>query len=159
MIYFNHAAISPPPLETIRAIEAHLKDVHENGSVNFQSWLAVKEQARELLARLLGARPEQVAFMRNTSDALSTVANGLNWKPGDNIVTFRREFPSNIYPWLRVRDAFGVEVRMCEEREGRVDLDELESFIDHRTRIVAISHVQFASGYRVDLERLGRAAR
>jgi cysteine desulfurase/selenocysteine lyase len=158
-IYFNHAAVSPPPITTIRAIEAQLKDVHENGSKNFRSWLAVKERARELLANLIGARPDQVAFMRNTSDALSTVANGLTWGAGDNIVTFSREFPSNIYPWLRVRDAFGVEVRMCEEREGRVDLAELESLIDHNTRIVAISQIQYASGFRTDLERLGRAVR
>src|SRR6478672_1773813 len=158
-VYLNHAAVSPPPTTTIHAVEAQLRDVHENGSLNFQSWLAVKEQARELLARLLGARVEQVAFVRNTSDALSTVANGLAWKPGDNIVTFRGEFPSNVYPWLRVRDAFGVEVRMCEEREGRVDLDQLENLIDDKTRVVAISHVQFASGFRADLERLGHAAR
>ena len=159
MIYFNHAAISPPPLETIRAIEAHLKDVHENGSINFRDWLAVKEQARKLLADLLGARPEQVAFMRNTSDALSTVANGLKWRRGDNIVTFSREFPSNIYPWLRVRDAFGVEVRMCDERDARIDFAELANLIDHNTRVVAISHVQYGSGFRMDLERLGRVAR
>ena len=158
-IYFNHAAVSPPPITSIQAVEAQLRDVHENGSANFRSWLAVKEQARELLAGLLGARPEQVAFMRNTSDSLSTVANGIAWQPGDNIVTFNREFPSNIYPWLRLRDAFGVEVRMCEEREGRIDVSELEGLIDHKTRLVAISHVQYASGFRVDLERLGRAAR
>ena len=97
--------------------------------------------------------------MRNTSDSLSTVANGIAWRPGDNIVTFSREFPSNVYPWLRIRDAFGVEVRMCEEREGRIDISELESLIDHKTRVVAISHVQYASGFRTDLERLGRAAR
>lgn len=158
-VYFNHAAVSPPPITSIRAVEAQLRDVHENGSINFRSWLAVKEDARKLLANLLGARPGQVAFVRNTSDALSTVANGLNWRPGDNIVTFSNEFPSNVYPWLRIRDVFGVEVRMCEERENRIDLSELESLIDDRTRIVAISHVQFASGFRVDLERLGRVAR
>ena len=158
-VYFNHAAVSPPPITTIRAVEAQLRDVHENGSANFRSWLAVKEQARELLAGLLGARPEQVAFMRNTSDSLSTVANGIAWRPGDNIVTFSHEFPSNIYPWLRIRDAFGVELRMCEEREGRIDISELERLIDHKTRVVAISHVQYASGFRVDLERLGHAAR
>ena len=159
LIYFNHAAISPPPTPTIRAIEAQLKDVHENGSLNFRSWIAVKEDARKLLANLLGARPEQVAFVRNTSDALSTVANGLNWRAGDNIVTFSHEFPSNIYPWLRVRDAFGVEVRMCDEHDGRIDLSELEGLIDDHTRIVAISHVQYASGFRTDLERLGQVAR
>src|SRR5918996_1663297 len=124
-IYFNHAAISPPPITTIRAVEAQLKDVHKNGSTNFRSWLAVKERTRELLAGLLGARPEQVALVRNTSDALSTVANG-------------------------------VEVRMCEEREGRIDRGEFERLIDQNTRVVAISHVQYASGFRSDLERLGR---
>ena len=158
-IYLNHAAISPPPITTIRAVEAQLRDVHENGSANFRSWLAVKEDARKLLAELLGARPEQVAFMRNTSDSLSTVANGMTWRSGDNIVTFSREFPSNIYPWLRIRDAFGVELRMCEERNGRIDLAEFESLIDDRTRVVAVSHVQYASGFRTDLERLGRVSR
>jgi selenocysteine lyase/cysteine desulfurase len=104
-------------------------------------------------------RPEQVAFVRNTSDALSTVANGLNWRAGDNIVTFSHEFPSNIYPWLRIRDVFGVEVRMCADRDGRIDLAEFESLIDDHTRIVAVSHVQYASGFRTNLERLGRVAR
>jgi cysteine desulfurase/selenocysteine lyase len=158
-IYLNHAAVSPPPISTVKAVEAQLRDVVENGSLNFRSWIAVKERARQLMADLLGARVEQLAFTRNTSDGLSTVANGLQWRPGDNIVTFRHEFPSNIYPWLRLRDAFGVEVRMCEEREGRIDLKELGNLIDARTRVVAISHVQYASGFRADLERLGRLAR
>lgn len=157
--YLNHAAVSPLPTTTVQAVESQLRDVRENGSANFRDWLATKEQARELLANLLGARPEQVAFMRNTSDALSSVANGLTWRPGDNIVTFSREFPSNIYPWLRIRDAFGVEVRMCEERNGRIDLEELGNLIDTNTRVVAVSHVQFASGFRLDLERLGRIVR
>lgn len=158
-IYLNHAAISPPPTTTIRAVEAQLRDVQELGSTDYRDWLAVKEQARTLLAKFLGARPDQVAFMRNTSDALSTVANGLEWRPSDNIVTFAREFPSNIYPWLRIRDNFGVEVRMCEEHSGRIDFSELQALIDDHTRVVAISHVQYASGFRTDLERLGRVAR
>ena len=158
-IYLNHAAVSAPPIPTINAIKSQLADVSENGSINFRKWLAVKESARQLLAEMLGARPEQVAFMRNTSDGLSTVANGLNWRAGDNLVTFRLEFPSNLYPWLRLRDALGVEVRVCEEHDGRVDVDELIRLIDGRTRIVAISQVQYASGFRADLERIGRVAR
>ena len=158
-IYLNHAAVSPPPLKAIEAIQSQLRDVSENGSVNFRDWVAVKESARKRLAAMLGASPEQIAFTRNTSDGLSTVANGLDWRPGDNLVTFRNEFPSNIYPWLRVRDALGVEVRMCEERDGRIDLDEFIGLMDSRTRLVAISQVQYASGFRADLERLGRAAR
>jgi selenocysteine lyase/cysteine desulfurase len=158
-VYLNHAAISAPPTPTINAIQSQLADVTENGSVNFRKWLAVKERARQLVAGMLGARPEQVAFMRNTSDGLSTVANGLDWRPGDNLVTFRHEFPSNLYPWLRLREAMGVEVRVCEEREGRVDTDQLLRLIDNKTRIVAISQVQYASGFRADLERIGRVAR
>lgn len=157
--YLNHAAVSSLPLPTLQAVEAQIRDVHENGSVNFQDWLSTKEEARRLLAGLLAARPEQIAFMRNTSDALSTVANGLAWRKGDNVVTFRGEFPSNIYPWLRLREAFGVEVRMCEEHGGRIDFDELASLVDQNTRVVTISHVQYASGFRMDLERLGRLAR
>jgi cysteine desulfurase/selenocysteine lyase len=158
-IYMNHAAVAPPPTPTVEAVEAQLRDVAQNGSLNYRSWVAVKERARQMAAEMIGARPEQIAFMRNTSDGLSTVANGLHWQQGENVVTFRREFPSNIYPWLRLREAFGVEVRMCEEHDGRINLDELIDLIDDRTRVVAISQVQYGSGFRADLERIGRAAR
>src|SRR5688500_20251745 len=78
--YLNHAAVSPLPLPTLQAVETQLKDVHENGSVNFQDWLSVKEQARRLLAGLLSARPEQAASIRHTSDALSAVAHARHWR-------------------------------------------------------------------------------
>jgi selenocysteine lyase/cysteine desulfurase len=158
-VYLNHAAVSPPPATTIQAVKAQLDDVAENGSVNYRNWVATKQRARKLAADIIGARPEQIAFMRNTSDGLSTVANGLSWRAGDNIVTFQNEFPANIYPWLRLREAFGVEVRMSEERDGRFNIEELINLIDGRTRVIAISQVQYASGSRADLERLGRAAR
>jgi cysteine desulfurase/selenocysteine lyase len=159
VVYLNHAAIAPPPVPTLEAVASQIKDVAENGSLHYRSWVAVKERARKLAAEMIGAQSHQLAFMRNTSDGLSTIANGLRWRAGDNLVTFRREFPSNIYPWLRLREALGVEVRFCEERDGRVDLEELIGLIDSHTRIVAISHVQYASGFRANLERLGRAAR
>ena len=157
-VYLNHAAVSPPPLPAIEAIQAQLRDVAEHGSINYRNWVATKERARSLVANMIGARPEQIAFMRNTSDGLSTVANGLRWRPGDNLVTFRNEFPSNVYPWLRLRESQGVEVRMCEERDGRIDVEEMIGLIDGKTRILAISQVQYASGFRLDLERLARAA-
>lgn len=159
VVYLNHAAVSPPPVPTIEAVAAQIKDVAANGSLNYRRWVAVKERARRLAAEMLGARTEQIAFMRNTSDGLSAIANGLRWQSGDNIVTFRREFPSNIYPWLRVRDAHNVEVRFCEETDGRVDTEGLIALIDDHTRVVAISHVQYGSGFRADTERIGRAAR
>ena len=158
-VYLNHAAVSPLPVPTIEAVESQLRDVHKNGSINFRDWLGVKQSARVLLAELLNARPEQVAFTRNTSDGLSTVANGISWQSGDNIVTFKHEFPSNIYPWLRITQTLGVELRTCDEHNGRIDLDELASLVNQQTKVIAISQVQFASGFRVDLERLGKLAR
>ena len=159
VVYLNHAAVSPPPKKTIEAVTAQMKDVAENGALHYRQWVAVKERARKLAAEMVHARPEQIAFMRNTSDALSTIANGLTWREGENVVTFRGEFPSNVYPWLRLREAHNVEVRFCEERDGRLDLEELLSLIDKATRLVAISQVQYGSGFRADLERIGRAAR
>jgi selenocysteine lyase/cysteine desulfurase len=158
-VYLNHAAVSAPPTSTLQAINNQFNDVSQHGSLHFRSWVATKERCRKVIAGMMNARREQIAFMRNTSDCISTIANGFKWQTGDNIVTYEHEFPSNIYPWLRARDTRGVEVRMCKEREGRVDVDQIVDLIDDKTRIVAISHVQYSSGYRADLERLGRAAR
>lgn len=108
---------------------------------------------------MLGGHACDVAFTRNTTDGLSAVAAGLAWESGDNIVSFVNEFPANYYPWRSVRDRFGVELRLCREVNGRLDIEELISMIDSRTRLVAVSAVQYSSGFRLDLERVGRASR
>lgn len=158
-VYLNSAAVAPLPTISVEAVNRQLRDVSENGSMNYPEWIDTKNRARELLAAMLSVRAEQIAFMRNTSDGLATIANGLNWKSGENIVIFEREFPANFYAWRRIRDAFGIELRTCPERNGRIDLDEFIGLIDGKTRLVAISAVQFASGFRADLERIGKAAR
>jgi cysteine desulfurase/selenocysteine lyase len=157
--YLNSAAVAPLPVPAIEAVYSQLRDVSENGTVNYLEWVETKNRARQLVAEMLNVKPEQIAFMRNTSDGFSTVANGLKWQEGDNIVTFAKEFPANFYAWRRIRDAFGVELRLCGERNGRIDLDEFISLIDANTKIVSISAVQFASGFRADLEKIGAAAR
>lgn len=157
--YLNSAAVSPMPRTAIAAITAQLEDVAANGSANYQDWVDTKNRARGLLAGMLCVSPEQIAFMRNTSDGFSSIAGGLGWQAGDNVVSFEREFPANFYPWRRIRDEFGVQLRLCPERDGRIDLDEFVSLIDTDTRVVTISSVQYGSGYTADLERIGRAAR
>ena len=156
--YLNSAAVAPIPTVSVEAVHRQLKDVSENGTVNYQDWINTKNRARDLAAKMLNVRAEQIAFMRNTSDGISSVANGLKWQKGDNIVSFLREFPANFYPWRRIRDAFGVELRLCPERNGRIDLDEFIGLIDEKTKVVAISAVQFASGFRADLKRIGQEA-
>lgn len=158
-VYLNSAAVAPLPVVAVEAVNRQLRDVCENGSAHFMDWVATKNRARQIVAAMLQVKPEQIAFVRNTSDGFSTVANGLKWNAGDNIVSFEREFPANFYAWRRIRDAFGVELRLCPERDGRIDSDEFISLIDADTRLVAISAVQFASGFRADLERIGRVAR
>ena len=157
--YLNAAAVSPIPVTAIEAIDDQMNDVAMNGSINFQAWVDTKNRARDLVGEMLGVRADQVAFLRNTSDGIASIANGLTWTAGDNIVSFAREFPANFYVWRRIRDEFGVEMRFADEHNGRIDIDEFISMIDGKTRVVAISAVQFASGFRADLERIGRAAR
>src|SRR5258706_3355895 len=157
--YLNSAAVSPMPTTAIEAINIQLADVAAHGSAHYQDWVNTKDRARGLIAEMLKVRPDQIAFTRNTSDGFSSIANGLTWQPGDNIVSFAGEFPANFYPWRRIRDEFGVELRLCHEVDGRVDVEELLSMIDLNTKVVAISAVQYASGYKADLERIGLAAR
>lgn len=156
--YLNSAAVSPMPTTAVDAVRSQLEDVALNGSLNYVEWVATKNRARELIAGMLNVSPYNVAFMRNTSDGMAAVASGMSWKPGDNIVSFAGEFPANFYAWRRLRDRFDVELRLVTEREGRIDLDELISLIDSNTRVVAISAVQYASGFTADLERISKAA-
>ena len=157
--YLNSAAVGTIPAVAVEAVYSQLKDASENGTVNFNDWVATKNRARASVARMLKVKAEQIAFLRNTSDGFASVASGMNWQTGDNIVTFAKEFPANFYAWRRIRDEFGVELRLCPEREGRIDLEEFISLIDSNTKLVSISSVQFASGFRADLERIGEAAR
>ena len=157
--YLNSAAVSPLPRSAVDAVILQLDDVANHGSEHYTDWVATKNRARALLAGMLNVQPEQIAFMRNTSDGFASIANGLSWTKGDNIVSFEGEFPANFYPWRMVRDRYGVELRLCPERDGRVDLDEFIGLIDSNTKLVTISSVQYASGFRADLERIGSAAR
>ena len=157
--YLNCAAVAPLPTISIEAVISQLRDVSAHGSTNYMDWVATKDRAREIIAKMLNVKSEQIAFMRNTSDGFATVANGLTWKKGDNIVSFAKEFPANFYAWREVRNEFDVELRMCPERNGRIDLDEFINLIDDNTKLVSISVVQYGSGFRADLERIGRAAR
>ena len=158
--YLNSAAVSPLPWMAVEAVRQQLADVAENGSVNFFDWVETKNRARKLIASMLGVESDQVAFVRNTSDAFASIANGLPWSAGDNIVSFAEEFPANFYPWRRIRDKYAVDLRLASIREhGGFDHDEIQSLIDVNTRVVTVSAVQYATGFKADLRRIGEAAR
>lgn len=157
--YLNSASVAPMPLTAVKAIASQLEDVANSGSLNMARWHATKTRARELTASMLGVCAEQIAFMRNTSDGFCSVAAGMKWRQGDNIVTFAGEFPANYYPWRELRNDHGVEIRDCPERGGRIDIEELAGLIDSDTKLVAVSAVQYSSGFRLDLERIGLEVR
>jgi selenocysteine lyase/cysteine desulfurase len=157
--YLNSAAVAPLPVSAVNAVAAQLRDTACNGSINMADWAVTKGRVRAAVAEMLGVRSDEIAFLRNTSDGLSGVASGMKWSKGDNIVSFDREFPANFYPWRRLRDEQGVELRLCPERDGRIDAEELISMIDGNTKLVSVSAVQYSTGFRLDLERIGRETR
>lgn len=158
-VYMNHAAVSPLSVRVRDAMEGLIEDVTLNGSVNYDDWCAAYDHARIAAAKLTNARVHEIAFMRNTSEAISAIANGISWREGDNVVTCNVEFPANIYPWMRLREERGIKMKLAAERDGRIDADELLSLVDDRTRVVTISWVQFSNGFRAPLERIGRFCR
>ena len=158
-IYMNHAAVSPLSTRVRDAMVGITDDVMRHGTANYDDWYRTYELARSAAARLVHAQAHEIAFMQNTSAAISAVANGLDLRAGDNVVTCDAEFPANVYPWMRLREERGVTMKLAAEREGRIDPDDLLSLIDDRTRVLTLSWVQFASGFRSDLARIGKACR
>lgn len=158
-IYMNHAAIGPLPATAVNGIAAVAHSIATAGDDGWFGRVAQVGRVREMAARLLHARHEhEVGFVSNTSDGLSIVSAGLDWREGDSVVGANCEFPSNAYPWMRLSNR-GVTFRMAEERDGRVDFEDLAALVDDRTRVVALSWVQYASGYRSDLRRIGQFCR
>lgn len=158
-VYLNHAAVCPISLPVYERMERHARELMENGAANFREWLAAIKHTRGLAGQLINASADEIAFAPNTSAGLAMIANGLDWRAGDNIVTADCEFPANVIPWMRIKREFGVEVRMARERDCRLETEEILNLIDARTRVVALSFVEFASGFRNDLATIGRHCR
>ncbi len=160
LAYLNHAAIAPLSRQAAERMSAAAAAVAATGDRGWPERNEEVERVRGLAARLLGAgAPHEVAFTGNSSEALSAVAFGLDWRDGDNVVGPEPEFPSNLHPWSGVAEVSGrrVEYRRVPERDGRVDAGDLVAAMDEGTRVLAVSWVQYASGHRVDLEALARA--
>jgi selenocysteine lyase/cysteine desulfurase len=119
---------------------------------------AAKERLRAMMAEFIGADVDEIALTKNTPEGLSIVASGLGWRPGDSVVTTDLEFPANMYPWLNLQER-GVEVRIVPSENGRVPAERLIEAVDATTRVVAVSYVQFSTGFRADLARLAEFCR
>jgi len=150
LIYLNHAAVSPLCKPAADAMAKFAVDGMLYGSLHYDQWLAAYEGLRVAAARLVGSDKSEIALVKNTSEGIATIAMGIDWRRGDRIVIFREEFPANYYPWLRLQPK-GVEVTMLSVTDP---LEVLEKAC-RGARLLAISFVQFLTGYRSPVQAIG----
>lgn len=158
-IYFNHAATSPLSRRVVEAVQRHLNERSAGPVDTYFADLKIVDGLRSSVARLINApSPDRIAFSLNTSDAINLIAAAYPWRSGDRILTNDLEFPANVYPYLNLRTK-GVHVDTLSCPDGRVSVDAIERALTPSTRMVAISAVQFLSGYRADLRSIGALCR
>lgn len=155
LLFLNHASEAPVSRPVRQRIDEYMDvAMYDPDAAPIQM-----DRVRGLLARLLGGDPQEYALLPNTSTGISIAALGLDWQPGDNVVLPAQEFPANMYPWLALRDR-GVTVRVVPLAPGlRVDPQAMAAHVDSRTRVVAVSAVEYLSGFRCDLKAIGHMAR
>ena len=158
MVFLNHAGVAPLSRPAAEAIRQYAKQA-ESAAYCGGGWYDRAKAVKQAVARLINAQgPEEIAFVPNTSSGLALVAAGLDWRKGDNVVVTGVEYPANRYPWVDL-ERLGVRlIEAPQQPDGRIDYEDVVDAITDRTRIVSISHVQYASGHRVDLRPISDMA-
>ena len=156
--YLDVAARCVLSRSTRAALDAHLEDQMTNGG-DKRRFFEVIEETRGRFARLINADPDEIAYTKNVSDGINMIATAFHWKRGDNVILCPElEHPNNVYAWLNMR-RYGLEVREVPRGKGHMPVDEIIARMDAGTRVVTVSTVSFAPGFRTDVDRLGRACR
>jgi len=157
--YANHAAMAPWPRVTSQAVTDFSLENSQIGPEKYAHWLLRESKLRKMLAGMINARSaDDIALLKNTTEGICTVANGIDWQPGDNMVLPSAEFPSNRLPWLALQQ-HGVEVREVDIHAAADPESALLERMDGRTRLLSVSAVQWTDGLRLQLETLGAACR
>jgi len=152
--YVDVARKTVPPRCQEQALLDYTRDVYENAGAD--AWAAPNTaSARSKLAELLGAKPSEIAFTKNTTEGLAIAAHGFELKAGDNIVLTDMEHLANVWVWKHW-EAKGVEIRYAANRDGRLPLEAFLEHMDGRTRVVSTAYVTYGNGYRVNVPELGR---
>jgi cysteine desulfurase / selenocysteine lyase len=159
-VFLNSASTGPLPARTVRAVGAFTDLRHDPRAMPDTLLFDTLARSRALVARLIHAAPEEIALAVNTSYGINVAAAALPLGPGDVVVVPDGEFPANMYPWLELAPKRGATVRVLPLRDGWCDEEKLMAAVDDpAVKVVAVSWVGFASGYRVDLAALGRKCR
>jgi cysteine desulfurase/selenocysteine lyase len=151
--YLNHASAAALPRPVTEAMTRYLTECGSGGSEALTEWDETLEQIRQVAARFIGARGDEIVFTGSVSHGLNIVAAGLDWQQGDNLICAETEFPANVYPWINLRRR-GVEIRFVPAHDNRILVEDVAGLMDDRTRLVAISFVEFGTGFRNDLHGL-----
>ncbi len=157
-LFFNHAGVAPIAARCGAAFRTYAEQAERDAYMTGK-WYKQAEHVRQSAARLINADPAEIAFAKNTSEGLAFVANGLAWKAGDEVISSAVEYPANVYPWMDLQQRLGIKHSMVAERDGRVTASDIFAAVTSRTRLIALSHVEYASGYRNDLATIGRFCR
>ncbi|MFW9769439.1 MAG: aminotransferase class V-fold PLP-dependent enzyme [Candidatus Thorarchaeota archaeon] len=157
MTYLNNAATGIPPKNTFDAMKAYL-DNKAQAIGNFEETLANIKTTRQLLAKLLGGDYSQYGFVASTSAGINSFAHSIEYPKGSNIVLCDLEFPANYVPWQNLCKFCDVELRIVKSVEGGVDSEAIKEKVDDNTRVLAISQIQFGTGFRSDLKELANLA-
>ena len=157
-VFLDHARVAPISTRVEQAIVHFAAEATRDLRLRYPYWNERAEAVRRACARLVGASPDQVAFVKHTSEALSFVAEGLDWRAGDVVLGADREFPSNVYPWLGLA-RLGVETRLLDPGPAGVTVDDVARALDGRVRVVALSAVAYGAGERLDLAGIAQLCR
>lgn len=155
--FLNHAGTSPMSLRSRGAVEGIVNDLARRPRQQ-DRFLEDLDRLRGTLAGLVGGDADGLTITRGTAHGISLLAQGLDWREGDNVVGARLEYPANLYPWM-AQARRGVELRLVEPAGGRVTPESVFARMDERTRVVALSAIQFWNGYRIDIARIGEECR
>src|ERR1700730_15984755 len=157
-IFMAHAAVAALP----RAVADAVIQFTEKSASSFEDFaeiLKMLQQTRVSAAKLIGSSPDEVALIGPTSLGLSLFANGIDWQPGDEVICYLDDYPANVYPWLNLRSR-GVTVRFLQPGEtGALTPELVADALTAKTRLVALASCSFVSGYRIDLNAIGKLLR
>ncbi|MEM8943587.1 MAG: aminotransferase class V-fold PLP-dependent enzyme [Planctomycetota bacterium] len=155
--YFDHAAVAPLSGPAQHVLQDWVEQAACEGDTVWLDWARELKATRQIAAKMINADPNEIALVPHTTAGINLVAEGLDWQPGDNVVTLDDEFPSNLYPWMHL-ERLGVETRLVPTTLGHVDLDQLANYCDDRTRVVTVSWVGYANGCRRDIDAIADIA-
>ncbi len=159
IVYLNHAAVSPWPKRTSEAVRLFAEENTRLGATNYLAWLKKEAELRQQIKLLINAPSvDDIALLKNTSEALSVVAEGIDWQAGENIVSSNEEFPSNRLPWLAQADK-GVAFREVAIAHTKSPEQALIDACDSKTRLITISSVEYGTGRSLNLEQIGEYCR